>query len=305
LLILLAIGLAHAYLFWWGDILRLYALMGLLLVPLARLRATALAGLGVFVAVFLSPLLRPLMIHLLPNTVSAEAPSAAALAAFSGDSIPTMLKGNLAHDLWTRISAWGLPLYVLGRILIGAALGRTGALRDPRTHSRFWVRLLIATLPLGLVLTAFVLLKDHGMLHPTMAWWRSDQARSIVRVARSAGSLSLGLAYAAIFVLLFQRATWRRWLQWLAPVGRMALTNYITQTVVAIALFYGIGLGIGPRFGLVGVLVSGAMIFAAQIVLSHWWLARFHFGPLEWLWRSLTYGQRPPMRRSLIAGPPQ
>jgi uncharacterized protein len=121
----------------------------------------------------------------------------------------------------------------------------------------------------------------------------------------STGALKLGLAYAAIFVLLFQRATWRRWLQLFAPVGRMALTNYITQTVVAIALFYGIGLGIGPRFGLVGVLVSGAIIFAVQIALSHWWLARFHFGPLEWLWRSLTYGQRPPMRRSLITGPPQ
>ncbi len=298
LLILLIIGLGHAYLFWWGDILRLYATMGLLLVPLGRLKTRTLAALGVFVAVFLSPLLRPLMVQLLPGIASADQASAWALAAFSSKSLAAMLKGNFDYDVWSRISAWGLPLYVLGRLMIGAALGRTGALYDPQKHSRFWQRLTIATLPLGAALTTFILFKDHNIFGSTLEWWRTDQARAVIRMARSAASLSLGLAYVGIFALLFQRPGWRRWMQLLAPVGRMALTNYLAQTVLGIALFYGVGLGIGPRFGLIGLLMAGAAIFTAQIVLSHWWLARFNFGPFEWLWRSLTYGHRLPLRRT-------
>ena len=66
--------------------------------------------------------------------------------------------------------------------------------------------------------------------------------------------------------------------------------------MLGLALFYGIGAGLGPRFGLVGVLVAGILIFVLQIIASRAWLARFRFGPLEWLWRSLTYGERQPLR---------
>ena len=81
----------------------------------------------------------------------------------------------------------------------------------------------------------------------------------------------------------------------------MALTNYLTQTVLGIALFYGVGFGIGPRFGLGGVLAAGAVIFAVQLWWSRWWLERFRFGPVEWLWRCLTYGRRFPLRRDASA----
>ena len=208
-----------------------------------------------------------------------------------------MLRANLTHDIWTRITAWGLPFYVLGRLLVGAALGKSGVLWEPQKHRLFWTWLLIVLLPLGIVLTTFVMLRDHGAFGPLEGWWRSEQARALTRVSRSGTSLALGLAYVAIFVLLFELPGWRRWLQIFAPVGRMALTNYLMQTVIALALFYGVGLGIGPRFGLVGVLAFGALIFLAQIAMSRWWLARFHFGPVEWLWRNLTYGHRQPMQR--------
>ncbi len=164
--ILFAIGLVHAYLLWWGDILRLYAVLGLFLIPLARARARTLAILGVFIAVFLTPFLRPLMNALLPTIVPAKQASAAALMAFQSASLPTMWSGNLALDTWMRISAWGLPFYILGRLLIGAALGRSGVLREPRTHRRFWVRLLALCFPLGIALTAFVMLRDNGVFGP-------------------------------------------------------------------------------------------------------------------------------------------
>jgi uncharacterized protein len=296
LLILFAIGLAHAYLFWWGDILRLYALLGLFLMPAARLRPRTLVILGLFIAVFLTPLLRPIMGALLPPIQPSAQASAAALNAFQGSSLTAMWKANFVYDTWTRISAWGLPFYVLGRLLIGAAIGRSGLLRDPQRHRRLWIRLLSILLPLGVALTAFIILRDHGAFGPMQGWWRTEPARALIRVARSGASLALGLAYVAVFVLLFQRPGCR-WLQVLAPIGRMALTNYILQTVIAVLFFYGVGFGIGPRFGLAGVLVATVIIFAAQLVASRWWLERFQFGPLEWIWRTLTYGRRQPMRR--------
>ncbi|MEP7013862.1 MAG: DUF418 domain-containing protein [Verrucomicrobiota bacterium] len=297
LTILLGIGLLHAYVFWWGDILRLYALLGLLLLPLHRLKPRALATLGVITAVFVTPFLRPIMSAWLPITASSDSANATALIAFQGTSLPAMLRANFAHDVWTRITAWGLPFYVLGRLLIGAALGKSRVLWEPQEHRRFWISLLFILSTLGLALTAFVMLRDNGAFGPMQGWWQTEQARIVVRLARSAASLALGLGYVALFVLLFQRLSWRRWLARLAPVGRMALTNYIMQTVIALALFYGIGLGIGPRFGLLGVIATGTVIFFVQIMMSRWWLERFHFGPLEWVWRTLTYGTRPLMRR--------
>ncbi len=296
LLVLLVIGLVHGLL-WWGDILRLYAVLGLLLVPLWRLNARTLAWLGFAVAVTLTPFLRPLMNASLPAIAPAPEATAAALAAFRSENIGVMLAGNLSHDLWSRISAWGLPFYVLGRLLIGAALGKSGALQDAPARLQFWRRLLFLLLPIGIALTTFLILREHGLIGFTTGWWRSESARGLLRMVRSAAPLALGLAYVAAFVLAFQHAGWRRWLRWFAPVGRMALTNYLAQTLIGLAIFYGVGFGIGPRFGLVGIVATAAVIFAVQIFASRWWLARYHFGPVEWVWRSLTYGTRPPMRR--------
>jgi uncharacterized protein len=76
----------------------------------------------------------------------------------------------------------------------------------------------------------------------------------------------------------------------------MALTNYLAQALICVPVFYGFGLGVGPQFGVPGRLVTFALLFGVQILFSHWWLARFRFGPAEWVWRSLTYLRRQPMR---------
>ena len=105
------------------------------------------------------------------------------------------------------------------------------------------------------------------------------------------GVPALCLFYVSTFALLFDHASWRRWLLVFAPVGRTALSNYVLQTVVCLAIFYGIGLGL---FGVGGIAATTALVFAiypAQVLISRWWLAHFRFGPLEWVWRSLTYGR--------------
>jgi uncharacterized protein len=115
-------------------------------------------------------------------------------------------------------------------------------------------------------------------------------------VAYSLGVAPLALAYAAGIALLWQRDWWQRRLTTVAPAGRMALTHYLLQTVIAIALFYGIGFGWTGKVGPVLVVVLAVVVFGAQVQLSALWLRHFRYGPVEWLWRSLTYGKRPPMR---------
>lgn len=302
LLLLLAIGIAHAWLLWWGDILRYYAVLGLLLVPLGRGDPRRLALLGLVVALFGPPLLRPWIAPLLADVVPAGQAAAAAFAAFSGGEAAAMLGANLDYDLRMRVANWSLVCFVLGRLLLGAALGFAGVLQQPQRHLHFWRRLACWLLPAGLLLSAFALLRDHGIAFAD-GWWRTPAARSVSSVLRSAASLSLALSYMALVVLLFQRPRWRGLLQWFAPVGRMALTNYLGQSVLGIALFYGVGLGLGPRLGLVGILAAAVLIFVLQGWASRCWLRHFRFGPAEWLWRSATYGRAQPLRRAAQACP--
>ncbi|MGE0480222.1 MAG: DUF418 domain-containing protein [Phycisphaerae bacterium] len=114
-------------------------------------------------------------------------------------------------------------------------------------------------------------------------------------------SPTLMLAYASAFVLVWLSAAGRGALGLLAAPGRMALTNYLTQSLVCSLLFYGYGLGLHGTIGPAGCMPIALALFAAQVVFSHAWLVRFRFGPMEWLWRSLTYGALQPMRRDRAA----
>jgi uncharacterized protein len=172
--------------------------------------------------------------------------------------------------------------------LIGAAIGQSEALVKPKENARVWWRLLMVTMPIGIALTMPGSINNAATVSPIFG-----------QTIRGAASLSLGLAYVAIFLLLFRSPLWQRWMSPLIAVGRMALTNYLLQTLIAIILFYGVGLGIGPRFGLIGTLPFFVAIFIIQVALSRWWLARFYFGPVEWMWRCLSYGSLIPMRKNL------
>ena len=114
--------------------------------------------------------------------------------------------------------------------------------------------------------------------------------------ARMLGAPVLALSYIAGLTLLLQYDAWRARLRPLAAVGRMALANYLLQSLIATTLFYGYGIGLFGQVGpAVGVCIMVA-IFTIQIPLSVWWMGRFHFGPVEWLWRTLTYLRLQPVR---------
>ncbi len=116
------------------------------------------------------------------------------------------------------------------------------------------------------------------------------------------GAPALSLCYMAALTLLAQRAGWARRLAPLANVGRMALTNYLLQTLLCTTIFFGYGLGFYGRAAAASGLVLTVAIYLLGVAFSCWWLARYRFGPMEWLWRSLTYGRRQPLRLATREG---
>jgi len=303
LLILAAMGALHGWLLWWGDILFTYAVVGLLLLPWRRAPLWLLWSAGLVFALLLPPLLLPTMRGLLADWPRQSEIYATALAGFSSPSLAAAWTANAQLANWARVMNWALVFFVLGRFLLGAWAGRVGLLQRPHEHRALIVRIGLGALALGLLATGLDAVQaDWRAQWPMLA---SDSGRFFTRAAVRAGPLGLGIAYAMAFAWLWLYAPVRRWLGLFAPVGRMALTNYLTQSVIGVVLFYAVAIGIGPRYGLVSVVATAAVVFPAQIAFSTWWLRRFYFGPVEWAWRGLTYGKRPAFKRRTGASPVQ
>jgi uncharacterized protein len=179
------------------------------------------------------------------------------------------------------------PMF-LALFLIGLNLGKQEFFRDvparlPRVRGALpWIA------ALGLI--------GNGIYAAAQSLSPFSPARFLSVALWVVAAPALALAYVSVILLLWQRPVWKRLLRLLAPVGRMALTNYLLQSLVCTTLFYSYGFGlygkVSPSVGLVLTVV----IFLLQIPLSVWWLNRFRFGPMEWVWRSLTYGKPQPMR---------
>jgi uncharacterized protein len=289
-LVLLGIGLIHSCLIWDGDILTLYALMGLIL-PLfirwsdARLAITALvlifvvpfAGVALFDALGWAPYSAMYQlgdaVALALGTRLTPDNSVAVLASGSWDQLAAWLISGPIYTWGTKIESWRIPK-VLGIMLLGLIVGRwfaTGRLPGDQALLR---RTLIAGLVLGLPPTlAYAVLPKQGQ-----ADWSS-----------LLGTVPMALAYGAAFLLAWPRA--RGLLGLFAAPGRMALTNYLSHSIIGIVLFYGVGFGLVGQVRPVGIYAIALAIFAGQVLFSRWWLARYAMGPMERLWRNLTYGR--------------
>jgi uncharacterized protein len=161
-------------------------------------------------------------------------------------------------------------------------------------------------------LHAFVFLRTIGLFLLGALAWRSgivQNTRALFIIALPAialgadvlggtgplGTILLALGYGAAIlgVARFERGKWL--LGWAAPLGRMAFTNYVAQSVIFGWIFYGYGLGLFGKLGITQALAIGVAVYIGQVLFSAWWLRHYRYGPLEWLWRSLMYGVRQPM----------
>ncbi|MXW18890.1 MAG: DUF418 domain-containing protein [Gemmatimonadetes bacterium] len=298
---LLAFGLVHAYLIWHGDILVTYAVCGFLLYPLRNLEPRKLLWIGGCSMAFVIPLWS-LLGFSMPYWPEAEraalmadwAPTADALdaeiAAFRGDWTG-QLRARAPIALSLQTSAFlGLLLWRAGgMMLVGMAMYRLGVLAAARPTA-FYRRLVVVGLAAGLPLAA------AGTAYKIHVDFALDRAMFQGSLFNYVGSVGVFLAYLGLVMLMVKGGRLPRLQRRLAATGRMALTNYITQSLICSLVFHGHGLELFERVGGPGQVAIVAGIWMLQLAWSPWWLARFRFGPLEWLWRSLTYMKRQPMR---------
>ncbi|MGH8083599.1 MAG: DUF418 domain-containing protein, partial [Lysobacter sp.] len=296
---LLAIGLVHAWLIWAGDILVTYALSALMLLMLRSLSGEAWlklgAGLYLGANAYLLLIAAALTVPGVPtgdaaDLVRAQAERAHEVAAYAQGDYFAATAQRLHFFFETTIGGWFMMLPLsLSLFLIGAGLVRSGVIADPARHRALLREILRYGLPLGTVLTAASLMIDSA---PSLALFsaRSVLAQSLHMLA----GLPLALALIAAVLLLLQGGA--RWPLRFAPAGRMALSNYLAQSLIATGALYHYGLDLWGRLSYTELIVAALALFAMQIAASAWWLRRFRFGPVEWLWRAFAYGRRPAMR---------
>jgi uncharacterized protein len=302
LLLLAAFGLAHMVLVWAGDILLVYALTGFVMValfrrtPVSRLWKWALPFILLPVVVMwvgaaaieLSRFDERAHADLMADFAQSEQLHRESVARAEAVHAEGRWVDNVVQRLddmrftLTHFVFWVPP--VLGYFLIGRWLVATDRLTQPERHRMWFRRWRSRGLLLGLPLAtgAWLLLADANWMVPDL------MTATGLTLAAVAGLL-LSLAYLSAVTLGAQR------MRFLAPAGRMALSNYLAQSLFWTWMVYGHGVGLWGQLPRSMQLVLALVFFALQVAFSHWWLKRFRFGPAEWLWRSLTYWKPQPM----------
>jgi uncharacterized protein len=300
---LLAIGLVHAYLIWGGDILVPYALCGILVLWwVRRLPAWALAaGAAAFLTVgaFLTFGHGLAWENMSEADRAHEAEMMMPTAAQAREHLALMLGGYVegVRSRGPDVFMFQTLFFALfffwrcgGMMLLGMALYKWGFL-DGRRPLRDYIVVLATCLPAGLALAGFGVSELERVRYAL-------PERAAIDVWNYVGAVLASVGYAAALVFIVNRRVLAGLRKSLAAVGQMAFSNYLFHSLITSLIFLGWGFGWAGRFDYATQLVIVAGIWAFQLVASPVWLRHFRFGPAEWLWRSLTYWRRQPMRRS-------
>jgi len=279
---LLVVGIVHLVLVWNGDILTLYAVLGAALAALLRLSTRTLLAVAA----------AALAVHLAPLPWPAAFPSYEALAehvdaaehAYALGSYRTVLEFRTVELRPVALLLASSAPRTFAMMLLGVCAWRARLFSDAEPASRA-LRMLA---PIAIVCGAATTYAAHD----AFVLGRAREA------AGNLGAILLAFGYAAAFRAAWDVPRCRRVLACTAPIGRMALTSYLTQSVVLGFVFYGYGLGLFGRSTITQASVVVVTLFALQVGASALWLRRYRFGPFEWLWRSFTYARWQPLRRS-------
>jgi uncharacterized protein len=271
LLWLTLFGVVHGALIWCGDILLLYAVCGLIFARWRRLKWRRLLSLGLIVFVI--------------GAVTVEWPQGSGSTLDPGEII--QMRSGFLGSLTANFGEWSahfLPAIIaylpvtLGGMMLGLGLFRSGFLKGEAPVRAYLVAIAVAITGLGLIL------------------WAVCAAGPWSAMVNGLLSLPVTLGYAAILVLVARSGVGRAILHPLACAGRMAFTNYLSQSLIMTAIFYGgRGLGLFGTMGFAALVPIVVAIWIGQLAFSTVWLHWFRYGPFEWGWRSLSYGRMLPI----------
>lgn len=308
LILLIFFGAAHVLFLWPGDILVFYGLLGLVMLLFRKKKDKSLIKWAVGFILIPSILtgLSVLMMYL--ASFSAEGQAAVNLAmeqrdagsqALINEAMQVYPSGTFWDLVAMRLKEYKLLLpaifffypYVLAMFLLGQYAARKGYLMDVASNANLFKKLMRWGLFLGIPLNLC-----YGMLSMNAAMNSMDASTFIATLLIGFGGPLLTLGYVSAIVLLFNGGYIKKVLSSLSAVGRMALTNYLLQSIVVAFLFQSYGLGLYGQVTVWQGMILTILIFALQVPFSIWWLSNFRFGPFEWLWRSFTYLKFQPMK---------
>ena len=307
---LLIFGGFHLVGFWLGDILTLYAILGFVLILFVKTPDKKLLWIaGVLI---LLPLLNWFVINTL-NLNYTKPFFKASTYIWEYFGYPTtewngkkfiQFKYYLLNDDWTGFFKMNLGnvfvrignlldegriFKVLGVFLIGLWAGRNilrnQLLKNIKLLKKITLFGILIGLPMSILRTYIEFFGDNSNLNSFLK-----------TLTYALGTVPLALGYASLLALIY--ANKPNLLNRIAPVGKMAFTNYISQTIISILLFYKVGFGFVGQFGFTVIITIALIIFLCQVILSTMWLRKFRYGPLEWIWRQFTYKRRLPLLKN-------
>lgn len=298
LLILLVIGYLHA-LIYRGDILTKYAVIGFLLLLVSRFNSRILT---VLAALLLMQI--PLIYSIIQSTnipsgdlTLAGTPAATEtperwegmLAAYTGGSFFDVIKVNALsgfYEIWKLNILSGRILLIPGYFILGLLLGRTRFFENIDNYLKYLKYFILGgALMYGALRFLKSLLVSSSEVSP-------HTGELIDALLNDYMNIFLTIIILSAFILIYHNAIARRVLNLLVPYGRMGLTSYITQGLIGVFMFYGFGLALFRYSTPFLSVIAGLGILAIQLVFSHFWLKHYAYGPIEWVWRSLTYPKR-------------
>lgn len=298
MLVLIIFGLVHAYFFWFGDILVHYGICGLLLYPFRKLhpRRLILIGAGVLLIPILAGVfylrtmgpqeVREFEKDLHPN----PAAIASDLATFRGGWIGQLsTRASEAFEFETTVFGWEYFWRELGLMLIGMALFKLGVF-SAKLPKALYLRMISAAIMVGIPLTLYGVYVNYKVEWQSMAtYFRGEFVDYLA-------SLFVAFGWIGVVMLACKEPSLEKFTRPLKAVGRAAFSNYILQTFICTTLFYGHGFGLYGRISRVGQFWIVLAIWLVQLIASTLWFRFFRMGPLESLWRSLTYWQPQSLR---------
>ncbi|MDQ0337935.1 uncharacterized protein J2S00_000718 [Caldalkalibacillus uzonensis] len=299
LVILLSIGMIHAFFIWAGDILLLYAVLGFALLPFRHMSSkqvlTWAIGLWAVPLILITLLFAPGLGDEFADPLWEETAYRyieRSIDVYSSGSFLDITAQRFFDYLFLGINSFLIIPLVLAMFLIGAYVGKRHIHHKLDQHQGLIQRTWWYSLLIGVPSALLQVYSSEQMLTTGLMVY---QWLSVVSVFIAGPALCF--FYITSLILLSQHRSWQLRLAFLAPVGRMALSNYLLQSIVCTTLFYSYGFGLYNQVDPVLWVVIVAVLYPLQVWFSHVWLSRFRYGPVEWLWRSLTYRSWQPLKQ--------